>query len=64
MQPHQVNSPTPHRNPTALDAFAFAYLHSLLHSADIIRIEVARHENLVTWEQKVRTQVEGAFTTA
>ncbi|KAJ8589164.1 hypothetical protein M405DRAFT_852230 [Rhizopogon salebrosus TDB-379] len=51
-------------NPTALDAFAFAYLHSLLHSVDIIRIEVARHENLVTWEQRVRTQVEGAFTTA
>ncbi|OAX42009.1 hypothetical protein K503DRAFT_711481 [Rhizopogon vinicolor AM-OR11-026] len=51
-------------NPTALDALAFAYLHGLLHSQDSTRIEVTRHVNLVAWEQRVRTQVEAAFTDA
>lgn len=49
-------------NPTALDALAFAYLHRLLYSMDSTRIEVTRRVNLVTWELRVRTQVEAAFT--
>lgn len=49
-------------NPTALDALAFAYLHCLLSSMDSTRIEVTRRVNLVTWERRVRTQVEAAFT--
>ncbi|KAG2157462.1 hypothetical protein DEU56DRAFT_21666 [Suillus clintonianus] len=51
-------------NPTALDALAFAYLHCLLYSTDSTRIEVTRRVNLVAWEQRVRTQVETAFTVA
>ncbi|KAG0705086.1 hypothetical protein DFH29DRAFT_316400 [Suillus ampliporus] len=51
-------------NPTALDALAFAYLHSLLHSKDGTRIEVTRRVNLVDWERRVRTQVEAAFNAA
>ncbi|KAG1756408.1 uncharacterized protein EDB91DRAFT_1241480 [Suillus paluster] len=51
-------------NPTALDALAFAYLHSLFNSKDSTRIEVTRRVNLVAWEQRVRTQVEAAFTVA
>ncbi|KAG2077937.1 hypothetical protein BDR04DRAFT_1087613 [Suillus decipiens] len=49
-------------NPTALDALAFAYLHSLLYSIDGTRIEVTRRVNLIAWERRVRTQVEAAFT--
>ncbi|KAH7926655.1 hypothetical protein BV22DRAFT_1062500 [Leucogyrophana mollusca] len=48
-------------NPTALDALAFAYLHCILHSKDSTRIEVTRRVNLVTWERRVRTQVQAAF---
>ncbi|KAL4067714.1 hypothetical protein V8B97DRAFT_1422963 [Scleroderma yunnanense] len=48
-------------NPTALDALVFAYLHTILHSADPTRLEVARHANLVAWERRVRTQVQAAF---
>lgn len=51
-------------NPTALDALAFAYLHCLLYSMDSTRIEVTRRVNLVAWEQRVRIQVEAAFTVA
>ncbi|KAG2365714.1 hypothetical protein BDR07DRAFT_1470320 [Suillus spraguei] len=51
-------------NPTALDALAFAYLHSLLYSIDGTRIEVTRRVNLIAWERRVRTQVEAAFTVA
>ncbi|KII89131.1 hypothetical protein PLICRDRAFT_596937 [Plicaturopsis crispa FD-325 SS-3] len=47
--------------PTALDALAFAYLHSILHSTDSIRIEVTRRVNLVAWERRVRSQVRAAF---
>ncbi|KAG1891383.1 hypothetical protein F4604DRAFT_1914179 [Suillus subluteus] len=51
-------------NPTALDALAFAYLHCLLYSMDSTRIEVTRRVNLVAWEQRVRTEVDAAFTVA
>ncbi len=47
--------------PTPLDALAFAYLHSILHASDNIRIEVSRRANLVAWELKVRHLVRGAF---
>jgi metaxin len=48
--------------PTPLDALAFAYLHSILHSSDNIRIEVSRRANLLAWEQRVRKLVSAAFT--
>jgi len=60
-------SPIDHRNdfglssPTPLDALAFAYLHSILHASDNIRIEVSRRANLVAWELKVRHLVSEAF---
>ncbi|KAH9483894.1 hypothetical protein JR316_0003372 [Psilocybe cubensis] len=49
------------QEPTPLDALAFAYLHSILHSSDIVRIEVTRRVNLVAWEWKVRRIVREAF---
>ncbi|EIW84921.1 hypothetical protein CONPUDRAFT_47817 [Coniophora puteana RWD-64-598 SS2] len=48
-------------NATALDALAFAYLHVLMHGSDDVRIEVTKRVNLVTWERRVRSQVQGAF---
>ncbi|KAJ6630545.1 hypothetical protein B0H10DRAFT_833641 [Mycena sp. CBHHK59/15] len=49
--------------PTPLDALVFAYLHSILHTANhIIRIEVTRRVNLVAWELRVRGLVSAAFT--
>lgn len=47
--------------PTPLDALAFAYLYSILHSSNNIRIEVSRRANLVAWEQSVRNLVSEAF---
>ncbi|KAN0077204.1 hypothetical protein V8E55_011059 [Tylopilus felleus] len=47
--------------PTALDALVFAYLHTLLHSNESTRIQVARRPNLIVWERTVRTQVQAAF---
>jgi len=47
--------------PTALDALVFAYLHSILHAKDNIRLEVTRRVNLVAWEWRVRSQVQAAF---
>ncbi|KZV71158.1 hypothetical protein PENSPDRAFT_578320 [Peniophora sp. CONT] len=47
--------------PTALDALAFAYLHTLLNSTDELRIEVARRVNLVSWERRVYEQVRSSF---
>jgi metaxin len=47
--------------PTPLDALAFAYLHSILHSSDNVRIEVCRRANLVAWELKVRRLVSEGF---
>ncbi|KAF7295402.1 GST-C-6 domain-containing protein [Mycena indigotica] len=48
--------------PTPLDALAFAYLHTILHTANhIIRIEVTRRVNLVAWELRVRGLVSAAF---
>jgi metaxin len=49
------------RAPTALDALVFAYLHTILHAQDSIRIEVTKRVNLVAWEWRVRTQVSAAF---
>ena len=49
------------RKPTALDALVFAYLHTLLHSNESTRIQVARRPNLIVWERTVRTQVQAAF---
>ncbi|KAF9227827.1 hypothetical protein BS17DRAFT_774375 [Gyrodon lividus] len=51
-------------NATALDALVFAYLHSILHSRDITRIEVTRRVNLIAWERRVRAQVQAAFYVA
>ncbi|KAI6109721.1 hypothetical protein F5141DRAFT_804132 [Pisolithus sp. B1] len=51
-------------NPTALDALLFAYLHCLLHTGDVTRLEVARHANLVAWERRVKTKVKVAFRIA
>ncbi|KAJ6463822.1 hypothetical protein C8R47DRAFT_1156911 [Mycena vitilis] len=49
--------------PTPLDALIFAYLHSVLHTANhVVRIEVTRRVNLVAWELRVRGLVSGAFT--
>ena len=49
--------------PTPLDALAFAYLHSILNSADDnIRMEIARRVNLVAWEKRVRDVVTTTFT--
>ena len=53
-----------YREPTALDALAFAYLHTLLNSTDELRIEVARRVNLVTWERRVYEQVRSSFESA
>ncbi|KAJ7940358.1 hypothetical protein B0H13DRAFT_7798 [Mycena leptocephala] len=50
-------------DPTPLDALIFAYLHSVLHTANhIVRIEVTRRVNLVAWELRVRGLVSSAFT--
>ncbi|KAI6036504.1 hypothetical protein BKA83DRAFT_5654 [Pisolithus microcarpus] len=51
-------------NPTALDALLFAYLHCILHTGDVTRLEVARYANLVAWERRVRTKVEATFCIA
>jgi metaxin len=59
--PLHVLSLTLSRKPTALDALVFAYLHTLLHSTESTRIQVARRPNLVAWERSVRTQVQAAF---
>jgi len=49
-------------SPTALDALAFAYLHSILNSKeDALRFEVSRRVNLVGWEQRVSRDVKAAF---
>ncbi|KAJ7744978.1 hypothetical protein DFH07DRAFT_749158 [Mycena maculata] len=49
-------------DPTPLDALVFAYLHSILHTANhIVRIEVTRRVNLVAWELRVRGLVSAAF---
>jgi len=49
-------------DPTPLDALIFAYLHSVLHTANhIVRIEVTRRVNLVAWELRVRGLVSAAF---
>ncbi|PAV23507.1 hypothetical protein PNOK_0057500 [Pyrrhoderma noxium] len=47
--------------PTALDALLFAYLHCLLNSPDIVRLDVARRTNLVEWERRVQARVKEAF---
>ncbi|KAG6376230.1 hypothetical protein JVT61DRAFT_2205 [Boletus reticuloceps] len=52
------------QQPTALDALVFAYLHTLLHSSDSTRIQIARRPNLVAWERSVRSQVQAAFCLA
>ena len=53
------------RDPTPLDALAFAYLHSISNSQDsTLRFEVTRHLNLVTWEERVRATVREAFLSA
>ena len=50
------------RSPTALDALAFAYLHTILDSkSETLRFEVSRRVNLVAWEQRVSTDVKAAF---
>ncbi|TFK76230.1 hypothetical protein BDN72DRAFT_830778 [Pluteus cervinus] len=49
--------------PTALDALAFAYIHTILNAKDTIRIEVTRRVNLVAWEWRVRNIVRPVFTT-
>ncbi|KAI6028485.1 hypothetical protein F5J12DRAFT_889007 [Pisolithus orientalis] len=51
-------------NPTFLDALLFAYLHCILHSGDVTRLEVTRRTSLVAWERRVRTKVEAAFCVA
>jgi metaxin len=51
-----------YRNPTPLDALAFAYLHSISISQNsTLRFEVTRRVNLVAWERRVRTLVCAAF---
>lgn len=47
--------------PTALDALLFAYLHCLLRSPDVVRLDVARRSNLVEWERRVQDIVKSAF---
>ncbi|PFH54159.1 hypothetical protein AMATHDRAFT_72686 [Amanita thiersii Skay4041] len=48
--------------PTALDALAFAYIHTLIESqSDTLRVEVCRRVNLVGWEKRVRETVDSAF---
>ncbi|KAF8586554.1 hypothetical protein K439DRAFT_1615089 [Ramaria rubella] len=51
--------------PTPLDALLFAYLHTALYprakSQERARAEVTHRVNLVAWERKVRTIVQGAF---
>ncbi|KAI0819029.1 hypothetical protein BC629DRAFT_1579404 [Irpex lacteus] len=48
--------------PTALDALAFAYLHTILDSrSETLRFEVSRRVNLVAWEQRVSRDVKAAF---
>jgi metaxin len=49
------------RNPTALDAVAFAHLFAALESPDtVIHEEVRKWVNLVAWEKRVRKIVENA----
>ncbi|KAF4576664.1 hypothetical protein EYR40_000911 [Pleurotus pulmonarius] len=48
-------------NATVLDALLFAYIHTILHSKDSIRVEVTRRVNLVAWEWRVRGVVRAAF---
>lgn len=51
------------REPTPLDALAFAYLHCILEfENDSIRVEVSRRANLIAWEKRVRDTVKAAFT--
>ncbi|KAI0041621.1 hypothetical protein FA95DRAFT_1565217 [Auriscalpium vulgare] len=52
------------RGPTALDALAFAYLRTLLHASDDLRIEVARRVNLVHWERRVHERVRAASSSS
>lgn len=48
--------------PTALDALAFAYLHTILNAKqNNLRFEVSRRVNLVAWEQRVSRDVRAAF---
>ncbi|KAK0463879.1 uncharacterized protein EV420DRAFT_1520516 [Desarmillaria tabescens] len=46
---------------TLLDALVFAYLHCILHSKALIRLEVTRRVNLVAWEWRVKGLVKAAF---
>nr|GAT55506.1 predicted protein [Mycena chlorophos] len=49
-------------DPTPLDALVFAYVHTLLHTANhIVRMEVTRRVNLVGWELRIRALVSAAF---
>lgn len=50
--------------PTALDALVFAYLHTLIHGVDVLRVEVTRRVNLVAWELRLRSLVQAAFQPA
>lgn len=52
------------RGPTALDALVFAYLHTLIHGVDVLRVEVTRRVNLVAWELRLRSLVQAAFQPA
>lgn len=53
------------RSPTPLDALLFAYIHVALNprvkGQERARSEVNHRVNLVAWERKVRSIVQGAF---
>ncbi|KZT26570.1 hypothetical protein NEOLEDRAFT_1241025 [Neolentinus lepideus HHB14362 ss-1] len=54
-------------SPTPLDALAFAYLHTILHTpapAGQLRTQVTRRVNLVAWERRVSGAVRAAFVKA
>ncbi|EPQ57985.1 hypothetical protein GLOTRDRAFT_103948 [Gloeophyllum trabeum ATCC 11539] len=52
-------------SPTPLDALAFAYIHTLLHTpAPKLRTQVTRRVNLVAWERRVSGLVRAAFVKA
>lgn len=48
-------------HPTALDALAFAYIHTLLRSHETLRVQVTRRVNLVAWEYRVGALVRQAL---
>lgn len=49
------------RNPTALDALAFAYIHRLLCGPEKLKAELTKWKNLIDFEKHARFRVLEAY---